>query len=433
MVASPEGPEGLAEFAASLGAGPRLVKDARGGYARAGSDPILEALMTTIKDSIALAVDRLGDELEALSRQIHDHPELAYQEVQACGWLSDFLATQGYKVEKGVGGVDTAFRATIETGEGPTIAILCEYDALPGIGHACGHNVIATSGAGAGAALAAVRAQLPKGRIQVIGTPAEEGGGGKVKLIKAGVFRDVDCAMMIHGFDRTILHQDLLGIARGTFEFTGKASHASADPWEGVNALDAVIQMYNAVSMLRQQVRPDCRIHGIITSGGAAANIIPEYAAAVFYVRAPRIDTMWDLFKRVSAAAEGAARATGCTLKITQHDSVYEPMKSSRVMLDLFAANMKTAGLTEGAPIPDRLGSSDIGNVSQVIPAIQPMVAIAPTGMAIHTREFADAAVKPLARAGMVAAAKTMALTTFDLLAEPARVKAAKDEFAKSK
>jgi len=389
--------------------------------------------MSTLKDSISQAVDRLADELDALSHQIHAHPELAYQEVQACGWLSDFLARQGFKVERGVGGVETAFRGTIETGEGPTIAILCEYDALPGIGHACGHNVIATSGVGAGAALAAVRAQLPKGRIQVIGTPAEEGGGGKVKLIKGGVFREVDCAMMIHGFDRTLLHQDLLGIVRGTFEFTGRASHASADPWEGVNALDAVIQTYNAISMLRQQVRPDCRIHGIITNGGAAANIIPEYAAAIFYVRAPRIDTMWELFKRVTAAAEGAAKATGCTLKITQHDSVYEPMKSSRVMLDLFAANMTTAGLTEGAPIPDRLGSSDIGNVSQVIPAIQPMVAIAPTGMAIHTRDFADAAVKPLARAGMVAAAKTMALTTLDLLAEPARVMAAKDEFAKSK
>jgi amidohydrolase len=389
--------------------------------------------MADLKDSIARAVDRLADQLEALSHRIHAHPELAYQEVKACGWLSEFLTQQGYKVEPGVGGVDTAFRATIETGDGPTIAILCEYDALPGIGHACGHNVIATAGAGAGAALAAVKAELPGGRIQVIGTPAEEGGGGKVKLIKAGVFKDVDCAMMIHGFDRTILHQDLLGIARGTFEFTGKASHASADPWEGVNALDACIQMYNAVSMMRQQIRPDCRIHGIITSGGAAANIIPEYAASVFYVRAPRIDTMWDLFKRVTAAAEGAARATGCTLKVTPHESVYEPMKSSRVMLDLFAANMKTAGLTEGAPIPDRLGSSDIGNVSQVIPAIQPMVAIAPTGMAIHTREFADAAVKPLARAGMVAAAKTMALTTLDLLAEPARVKAAKDEFARSR
>src|SRR5258705_12800401 len=168
--------------------------------------------MSTVKDAIGQATDRLGDEIEALSHKIHAHPELAYQEVQACGWLCDFLGAKGYKVEKGVGGVDTAFRATLETGTGPTIAILCEYDALPGIGHACGHNVIATSGAGAGAALAAVRAQLPKGRIQVIGTPAEEGGGGKVKLIKAGGFKGGDCAMMIQGLHRTILHQDLLRI-----------------------------------------------------------------------------------------------------------------------------------------------------------------------------------------------------------------------------
>jgi amidohydrolase len=387
--------------------------------------------MSALKNAIAEAVDRLADELEALSRRIHDNPELGYQEVKACGWLADFLGQQGFKVEKGVGGVDTAFRATVETGAGPTIAILCEYDALPGIGHACGHNIIATSGAGAGAALAAVRDQLPPGRIQVVGTPAEEGGGGKIRLIRAGVFKDVDAAMMIHGFDRTLLHQDLLGIVRVTFEYTGKASHASADPWEGVNALDACIQTFNAIAMLRQQVRPECRIHGIITNGGAAANIIPEYAAAMFYVRAPSIDAMWDLYRRVVACAEGAAKAAGATLKVTQHDNVYEPMKSNRVLLDLFAANMKTVGLSEGEPIPDRKGSSDIGNVSQVIPAIQPMIAIAPMGMAIHTREFAEAAVTPLARAGMVAAAKTMALTTLDLLAEPARLEAAKAEFAR--
>ena len=385
--------------------------------------------MSSVKDAISQAVDRLADELDTLSKKIHDNPELAYQEVKACAWLSEFLGKQGFKVEQGVGGVETAFRATIETGEGPTVAILCEYDALPGIGHACGHNVIATSGAGAGAALAAVKDQLPKGRVQVIGTPAEEGGGGKIKLIKAGVFKDVDAAMMIHGFDRTLLHQDLLGIARATLEFTGKASHASADPWEGVNALDACVQTYNAVSMLRQQMRPDCRIHGIITSGGAAANIIPEYASAIFYVRAPSIDAMWDLYRRVIACAEGAAKASGCELQVTQHDSVYEPMKSSRVLLDLFKANMTSVGLKEGLPIPDRKGSSDVGNVSQVLPTIQPMIGIAPEGMAIHTRDFADAAVKPLARQGMVAAAKTMAMTTFDLLAEPARIKAAKKEF----
>jgi amidohydrolase len=386
--------------------------------------------MSTLKDAIAQAADRLADELEALSHTIHDHPELGYKEVQACGWLSDFLTAKGFKVEQGVAGIDTAFRATIETGAGPTIAILCEYDALPGIGHACGHNVIAASGAGAGAALAAVRDRLPPGRIQVIGTPAEEGGGGKIRLIQGGVFTDVDCAMMIHGFDRTLLHQDLLGVVRTTFEFTGKAAHASADPWAGINALDACIQTFNAISMLRQQMRPDCRIHGIITNGGAAPNIIPEYAAAVFSVRAPQIDSMWELYRRVVACAQGAARAAGAGLTVTQHDTVYEPLRSSRVMLDLFAANMKTAGLSEGEPIPDRLGSSDIGNVSQVIPAIQPMVAIAPTGMAIHTREFAEAAIKPLARAGFVAAAKTMAMTTLDLLADPALVAKTKEEFA---
>ena len=387
--------------------------------------------MGTVKDAIVQAVDRLADELDALSHRIHDHPELGYEEVEACGWLGDFLSSKGFAVETGIAGVATAFRGTIETGPGPTIAILCEYDALPGLGHACGHNVIATSGVGAGAALAAVKGQLPKGRIQVIGTPAEEGGGGKVKLIDGGVFEKVDCAMMIHGFDRTLLHQDLLGIVRVNFDYTGKASHASADPWEGVNALDACIQTFNAVSMLRQQMRPECRIHGIITNGGAAANIIPEHASATFLVRAPKIDAMWALYRRVVACAEGAARAAGVELKVTQRENVYEPLTSNPVLLDLFAANMKTAGLTEGEPIPDRLGSSDIGNVSQVIPAIHPMVAIAPLGTAIHSRDFLEAAVKPLARAGLVAAAKTMAMTTFDLLAEPALVDKAKQEFAR--
>jgi amidohydrolase len=387
--------------------------------------------MSSDKNAIGAAVDGLAGELETLSRAIHDHPELGYQEAKAAAWLGEFLERHGLKVERGVGGVETAFRASLETGDGPTVAILCEYDALPGIGHACGHNIIAGAGAGAGAALAVVKSRLPRGRVLVVGTPAEEGGGGKVKLIRAGVFQDVDCAMMIHGFDRTILHQDLLGIVRITFEFTGKAAHASADPWAGVNALDACVQTYTAVSMLRQQVRPDCRIHGIITSGGAAPNIIPEYAAASFYVRAPRIDTMWDLSRRVVACAEAAARATGATLKVDQADNVYEPLKRNQTLLDLFDANMRQVGLAEGTAIPDRLGSSDIGNVSQVIPAIQPMIGIAPAGMAIHTREFAQAAVQPMAWTAMLAAAKTMAMTTYDLLADPGKVEAAKAEFAR--
>ena len=386
--------------------------------------------MSAVKDLVAEVVDRLGDELESLSRQIHEHPELGYQEVKAAAWLSEFLERQGFKVERGVAGVPTAFRGTIETGDGPTIAILCEYDALPAIGHACGHNVIATAGVGAGGALAALRERLPKGRLQVIGTPAEEGGGGKVKLIRGGVFGAVDAAMMIHGFDRWIMHQDLLGIVRCRFEFTGKAAHASADPWEGVNALDAVIQTFNNVSMLRQQVRPEARIHGIVNDGGAAPNIIPEFASATFYVRAAEIDYMWALQKRVIACAEGAARATGCTLKVVeQRDNAYEPMKRNATLLDVFRANARTFGVAESPESRERMGSSDIGNVSQVIPAIQPMVQIAPEGTPIHSRAFAEAAVTPLARQGMLTAAKIMAMTTCDLLANPGLVKEARREF----
>jgi amidohydrolase len=388
-----------------------------------------ETPMSTVKEHIGQAVDRLADDLERLSHRIHAHPELAYQEVQAAGWLGDFLAGQGFAVERGVAGVQTAFRATVETGPGPTVAILCEYDALPAIGHACGHNVIATSGAGAGAALAAVRDRLPAGRIQVIGTPAEEGGGGKVRLIQGGVFKDVDAAMMIHGFDRWILHQDLLGIVRVGFEFTGKAAHASADPWEGVNALDAVIQTFNGVSMLRQQMRPAARIHGIVTQGGAAPNIIPEAAACAFYVRAPTLDYMWELRARVVACAEGAARATGCSLKVIDLEAPYEPLKRNDTLLGLFRANMQAVGAVESPALTDRMGSSDIGNVSQVIPAIQPMVQIAPHGTPIHSRAFEAAAVTPLARQGMCQAAKTLAMTAYDLLSDPALLKQARAEF----
>jgi amidohydrolase len=385
--------------------------------------------MSNAKDMIGHAVDRLADDLERLSHRIHQHPELGYQEVKAAGWLAEFLEAQGFKVERGVAGVDTAFLGTIDNGQGPTIAIMCEYDALPGIGHACGHNVIATAGAGAGAALAAVRDQLPKGRILVVGTPAEEGGGGKVRLIRGGIFRGVDAAMMVHGWDRWIGHQDLLGIVRVGFEFTGKAAHASVDPWEGVNALDAVIQTFNAVSMLRQQVRPEARIHGIVTHGGAAANIIPEFAAALFYVRAPRLDEMWALHKRVIACAEGAARATGTTLKTVENDNAYEPLRQAPSLLNAYRANLSALGAVESPAPSDRLGSSDVGNVSQVVPTIQPLVKIAPDGTPVHSRAFEASAASPLARQGMVMAAKAMAMTTLDLLADPALLPKIRREF----
>ena len=241
----------------------------------------------SVKPKIAEAVDGLADQLEALSHRIHDHPELAFKEEKAHAWLTEFLEKQGVRVERGVGGLPTAFRATLPgSGAGPTIAILCEYDALPGIGHACGHNVIATAGAGAGAALARALGTLPfPGQILVIGTPAEEGGAGKVKLLEAGVFRGVDAAMMIHGRCGTRVWRPSLGIIKVKAEFFGKAAHASSWPWRGVNALNAVIQLFVAMDAMRQQLRPDARVHGIISQGGAQPNIIPEYASAEFYLR----------------------------------------------------------------------------------------------------------------------------------------------------
>ena len=387
--------------------------------------------MDALKRRVADAVERLGDELTALSLDIHAHPELAFEETHAADRVGRFLTEQGFKVEAGVGGIPTAFRASLETGPGPTLAILCEYDALPGVGHACGHNVIAAAGAGAGAALMAARDGLPSGRVVVIGTPAEERGGGKGCLVEAGLFRDVDAAMMIHGFDRTLLHQDLLGVARVTFEWEGRAAHASVDPWEGVNALDACVATFNGVAMLRQQMRPDCRIHGVVAEGGIAGNIIPERAVADFNVRGPSLEAMWALHRRVVACAEAAALATATRLTVTRHPDVYEPMRRNQGLLDVFAANLGASGLAEGPAAPDRLASSDIGNVSQVTPTIHAWVQIAALGTAIHTREFAGAAAAPSARLGLLAGAKLMALSAVDLLADPSRLRVIKEEFTR--
>jgi metal-dependent amidase/aminoacylase/carboxypeptidase family protein len=224
-------------------------------------------------------------------------------------------------------------------------------------------------------------------------------------------------------------HQDLLGVVRVGFDFTGKAAHASADPWEGINALDGVIQTFNNVSMLRQQVRPDARIHGIVTSGGAAPNIIPEFAAATFYVRAASLEYLGQLQTRVIACAEGAAKATSCALKVIEYDNTYEPMKRNRTLADAFRVNMQRVGVPESPEIKERLGSSDVGNVSQVLPTIQPYVRIAPDGTPWHSRAFEEAAVSPLAREGLLAAAKVMAMTTLDLLADPDLLARAKQEF----
>jgi amidohydrolase len=386
-----------------------------------------------LKLKVADAVDRLADELEGLSHRIHATPELAFKEEQAHAWLTGFLEQHGAHVERGVGGLPTAFRATIDgQGAGPTIAIMAEYDALPGIGHACGHNVIATAGVGAGAALAVALGRLPyAGRIQVIGTPAEEGGAGKVKLMDAGVFGDVDAAMMIHGRCGTQVWRPTLGIIKVKVEFFGQAAHASSWPWRGVNALNAVIGLFNALDAMRQQLRPDARVHGVITRGGEQANIIPEYTSAEFYLRSISVDYCWELLRRFTAAAEGAATATGCRVSVTHDPTVHEPLRANPTMAGLFARNLELIDFPEDPDDGEAgYGSTDCGNVSQRLPTIHPYIRISPDGVPGHSREFAEWARSPLARAGLVAGAKALALTAVDLLASPPALAEAKRDFA---
>src|SRR5881227_3070921 len=304
-----------------------------------------------LKDRACLVIDQHTAELIETADWIHAHPEIGHQEVEASKRLSGILQSAGIPVEMGTAGMATAFKADLggKKAARPRVAILAEYDALPGLGHGCGHNLIGTSAVGAGLALAEVLGDLD-GSIWVLGTPAEESAapnsGGKVHMVNAGVFSDVDAAIMFHPATETAVTMDRSLAARGfEFYFHGRAAHAAGAPEEGLNALDAVVLLYNAISMLRQQVRSDVRIHGIILSGGAAANIIPDYAAIRYRTRADDSEYLAEVVDRVVACAEGAAKATGCRLEWTEYMPGYENTMPNKVLLDLMSSNLRSIGL----------------------------------------------------------------------------------------
>ena len=384
--------------------------------------------MDGLKRRIADAVDRLGDELTALSLRIHAHPELAFEETRACGWLAEFLDTQGFRVETGVGGVATAFRATLETGPGPTLAILCEYDALPGVGHACGHNLMGTAAVGAFLALRDLGSALP-GRVRVVGCPAEERGNGKVFLIRDGLFNDVAAALMYHAGDRDEIDPLMLAMTSLEVEFFGQAAHAAAEPHEGRNALDALLLAWTALSALRLVVRSDSRFHGVITDGGKAANIIPDHAAARFMVRSPDNAYLRELQTRVIACFEGAATQTGCELRY-QWSETCELVNTNRPLADAFAANARALGREMQTRRPgDTHGSTDMGNVTSVVPGIHPFLSITDHPTPGHSIEFAAAAATPQALDTMHVAAKALAMTAIDVLTDPSLVIRAREAF----
>ncbi|MDX1762793.1 MAG: M20 family metallopeptidase [bacterium] len=367
---------------------------------------------------ISAEVDRLFPEMVRMSRAIHGHPELANEERESSALLANFLKTNGFAVELGVGSLKTAFRAMKGDTPSPAVAFLSEYDALPGIGHACGHNLIAAAGVGAGAALASVLTGA-EGRVYVVGTPAEEMCGGKIRMIEEGAFEGMDAAMMFHPSVRNAAVKRTLSMTELRVTYHGKTSHAAAAPELGVNALDAMIVAFSAVNALRQQTPEDARIHGIITHGGDAVNVIPNRTEARIAVRALEVVTMKDLLARVEACLQGAAQATGCGCDIEVAGPVYEGMVPNYTLADIFQKHMASLGIVlDDTDETGYIGSSDIGNLSRVIPAIHPELTIAGYESLPHTAGFAEASKTEPAENVMKSAAKALALTGLAVLTD---------------
>ncbi len=383
------------------------------------------------KDRAATAIDAASEELIRISGEIHSHPELAYEERHAYAQLVPFVAAHGFKMQEHAYGLETAFRG--EWGHGPvTIAICSEYDALPEIGHACGHNLIATAGVGAAIGLAAAL-DPAEARIVILGTPAEEGQGGKIPMVRGGCFDDVDVAMMAHASPVDLAVSPMFGVAHVDVEYRGKSVHASVFPEQGLNALDALVTAYQAIAQLRQHIRRDARLHGIIKNGGEAPNIVPGYTMGSFYVRALKPWYLEQLKERAKACFEAGALATGCSVTMDWHaDNEYAPMKTNMPMTDAYRANGEDVGMQFIELKELTAGSSDMGNVSQVVPSIHPNFAIGATALT-HSPEFTALAATDSAHTGMIRAAKAMAMTGIDVALDGDLLARIKADFARGR
>jgi amidohydrolase len=380
---------------------------------------------------IIAEIDRLANKLWEISTTLFNHPETGFKEYNACKILTDALEAAGFMVERGIGGLETAFRATYGENARPKIAILAEYDALVGLGHACGHNLIAAAAVGTGMALSALTPKIP-GQIQVIGTPAEEGGGGKIILAKAGIFDDIDAAMMFHPASKNMVLRRSLADTELKIEFIGKASHAAAAPEEGINALDAMILTFNNINAFRQTMGPKDRIAGIITHGGERSNIVPAYTAAEFSIRALSSLRRDLLVEKVIACAQAGSQAVGCELKYTITPG-YREIIPNKVLANLFTTHLEQLGRVVVLPdLNERMGSTDMGDISHLVPAIHPYLAIAPEKVAGHTVEFREYSISASGKSAMLDAAKAMAMTATDLVNKPRLLVKARKELISS-
>ena len=385
-----------------------------------------------LKASVTSKVDSQSQQLRELALKIHSNPELGFHEVKAAEWLTGYLEGNGFSIERGICEMPTAFKASYGKGK-PAIAILAEYDALPDVGHACGHNLIATCAVGAGVASKPVIDQFG-GSILVIGTPAEETFGGKVIMANRGAFNNLDTAMIVHPCTHDIATIQALALQGITVEFFGKAAHAAARPEAGINALEAMLQSFAAINSLRQHIKSTARIHGIITHGGKAANIVPAYSAGIFKVRAADDAYLDELKQKVLNCFIGAATATGARLEYKWGEGRYATMRNNLHLARLFKQNMESLGRKVRLSVPsDGSGSTDMGNVSQIVPSIHPGVAIAEKEVVGHSPEFALAAASEAGIKGMLDAAKALAMIVVDLVTNPEIVAKIKEEFQQGK
>lgn len=374
--------------------------------------------MADAKEAARERVEQARDELVALSHRIHANPELGFEEEQACAWLCELLEGGGLEVERGVGDLPTAFAA--RAGSGPLHVVVCaEYDALPGVGHACGHNVIAAMAAGAGLALARVADDAGL-RVTVLGTPAEEGGGGKILLLQRGLFEGAHAAMMVHPSPYEQAEMPIIAVDHMEVAYTGKEAHASAYPFLGVNAADALVVAQTAVGLLRQQLRPSVRVHGIVTKGGDAANIIPAHTEAQWMVRAETLDQLEEVRAKVVACFEAGALATGATLELTMDPNPYSEMRHDHDLSALYQRNAEALGRSFVDKSDRGAGSTDMGNISLAMPSIHPTIGIDALPAVNHQPEFTAKCATPAADQAVFDGAVAMAWTAVDAATDPA-------------
>ncbi|QGV82940.1 M20 family peptidase [Streptomyces ficellus] len=365
-----------------------------------------------IRQEVGARAGRLWD----VSLALHRAPETAFEEREAARLLSGELEREGFGVERGVAGLPTAFTGRAGNGDGPCVALLMEYDALPRLGHACGHNLIAAAGLGAALAVRGALGEVP-GSLLAVGTPAEERGGGKVVQVDAGLFEGVDAALMFHPGVHSWSWAPLTASAQIRVAFHGRAAHPTGNPTEGVDALGALIQLFNTLGVLDRRLPAGSHVQGIVTDGGRATNIVPEYAEGLFGLRGATTAALEDLVEELRRCAEGVALATRTRVEVTGVGGRYEHFRASDVLSELFAGHLERAGVALSEPVPGvYLGSSDIGNVSTRVPAIHPFVAIMGSEASDHTPEFAEAAAGPEGRRVMLAAAEALACTAADVL-----------------